>query len=379
MRLPDITGNLPVETIGMTGEPGAFSASAFVACIPACNEAGWIDRCLAALDAELGPGDGIVLLANDCTDGTVTIARESTVAWTRPFALVECRWRPGMGSAPLARRLALDIGHALATDAVLLSIDGDTVVLPGLRAAYAAEFEQGFDLVCGRIGFLPEEAANLPPAGPESEAIIRAYREMSREIAALIRPDSDNPWPNHGNIGGANFAMLGAAYGLAGPLPTPPSGEDRALRRRFEAHGLRIRYSDAARVETSCRLEGRASGGLSEELKRNRTEVDPLVDEVLEPPPTLLLRCRAQVRFLRAATSADRLGALAPLGLDAGDAGRWADTGGGMAWQAAEEASPALRRTRLRLSDLRRHLPDLILALDTIPEVRSDSRARFGT
>lgn len=375
MRLPDIVAGLPVEAVDLSGEPDAFAASAFIACVPACDEAGWIDRCLAALDADLCPGDGIVLVANGCTDETAAISRARMAKGTRPFLLVECRWQAGEGSAPLARRLALDLGHALAPQAVLLSIDGDTIVLPGLRAAYAAEFARGFDLVCGRIGFLPEEAARLAPADPDSEAVIRAYRDITRHIAALIRPDVDNPWPHHGNIGGANFAMHGSAYALAGPLPTPAFGEDRALRRRFEAHGLRIRYSDGPRVETSCRLEGRASGGLSEELRRNRMEADPLVDELLEPAESLLLRWRAQAAFLRASTVPDRLEALEKLRLLRGDALRFAEAGGGLAWQAAEEASPALKRTRLRLSDLRRHLPALHQALATIREARSGSRA----
>ncbi|KQT43156.1 hypothetical protein ASG43_16775 [Aureimonas sp. Leaf454] len=390
MRLPDVAAGLPVAAIESFGDPAAFAASPLIACIPACNEAGWIGRCLTALDRELSADDGVLLLANGCTDETVAIARGLIGGWTRPVLVVDVRWRGGEGSAPLARRLVLDLGHALAREAVLVSIDGDTMALPGLRAAYAAEFDRGFDLVCGRIGFLPEEAALLPPADPESEAIIRAYRETSRHIAALIRPDPDNPWPHHGNIGGANFALRGRAYALAGPLPTPSSGEDRALRRRFEANGLRIRYCEGARVETSCRLEGRATGGLSEELRRNRIEADPLVDELLEPPATLVLRRRAQARFLGAQTAADRLAALEglKLGADRAFACAGARDGNGNgpswrsaeeAWQSAEEASPVLRRTRLRLSDLRRHLPALRQALETLRHGVSDHPPAIGS
>ncbi|KQT68933.1 MULTISPECIES: glycosyltransferase [unclassified Aureimonas] len=372
---PNVLGLPEVEAIDISGEPSRLAACALVACVPAQNEEGWIARCLAALDAELWPGEGVLLLANGCTDATIAIARAVTAGWTRPFLLVDCRWRPGEGSAPLARRITFDMAEALAPDALILSIDGDTVVLPGLRAAYAAEFERGFDLVCGRIGFLPEEAALLPHADPGSEAVIRDYRETTREIAALLRPDPDNPWPHHGNIGGANFAMRAAAYRIAGPLPILPSGEDRALRRRFEAHGRRIRYCDGARVETSCRLEGRAAGGLSEELRRNRTQTDPLVDELLEPAETLLLRLRAEAAFLAAPLAEDRARILTRLGLAAGEAARLAETVGGLGWHAAEEASPALRRTRLRLSDLRRLLPGLQAARDAIREARSGSPA----
>ena len=215
----------------------------------------------------------------------------------------------------------------------------------------------------------------LPPADAESERVIREYREASREIAALICPDADNPWPHHGNIGGANFAMKGSAYRTIGGLPMPPSGEDRALRRAFEAKSLRIRYANGPRVETSCRLDGRAAGGLSDELRRNRTEPNPIVDELLEPPETLLTRVTSRAAFLGSQESADRLAALSVLALQPAVAEALAARGGEAAWQDAESASPALRRQRLRLDDLRHHLPVLRQALHAIRDARSGSPA----
>ncbi|GGE13012.1 hypothetical protein GCM10011390_35160 [Aureimonas endophytica] len=370
-----VAPHLPVAKLSLAGAPEALVQAPLVACVPACDEAGRIDRCLAALDAELAPGEAILVLANGCTDATPVLAGAALSRMARPTLLVECRWQPGRGSAPFARRLALDLATGLAPEALLLSIDGDTLVLPGLRAAYAAEFARGFDLVCGRIGFLPDEAARLPPADPASDALIRACRDLSRQIAARLCPDPDNPWPHHGNIGGANFAMRGLAYRQAGGLPTPPSGEDRALRALFEAHGLRIRHSDGPRVETSCRLDGRATGGLAEELRRNRTEADPLVDELLEPADRLVLRARARAAFRAAPDAEARRAALAPLGLAEETAGRLARLGTGLALREAEEASPVLRRERLRLSDLRPLEPALRRALADIEGARSDSPA----
>ena len=366
---------LPIDRLFVAGNPASLMRSRVVACVPACNEENWIERCLMALDADLEAADAILLLANGCTDGTIARAVPLMRAFQRPYLLLDCQWQDGSGSAPLARRLALDIATDLAPEAVLLSIDGDTIVLPGLRVAYQDEFDKGYDLVCGRIGFIPEEAAMLPPADAESERVIREYREASREIAALICPDADNPWPHHGNIGGANFAMKGSAYRAVGGLPMPPSGEDRALRRAFEAKGLRIRYANGPRVETSCRLDGRAAGGLSDELRRNRTEPNPIVDELLEPPETLLTRVTSRAAFLGSGASADRLAALSVLALQPAVAEALAARGGEAAWQDAESASPALRRQRLRLDDLRHHLPVLRQALHAIRDARSGSPA----
>lgn len=368
-----IDPSLPVAALAARGRWDAIAASGLIACVPARDEEGHIERCLDALDRELEPGDGVVVVANGCRDRTVPRAARRMSAWRRPWLLADCRWQPGHGSAPFARRLAFDLASGLNGGAILLSVDGDTVVLPGLRAAYGAEFAAGHDLVCGRIGFLAQEAAALPPAPAENEALVREYRETSRHIAALIAPDRDNPWPHHGNIGGANFAIAGAAYRRAGPLPTPASGEDRALRRRCEGLALRIRYSDGPCVETSCRLDGRAPGGLADELRRDRTEADPLVDELLEPPDRLLLRHRSRRHFLAAEGVGERAALLGALALTEDDAARLAARGDGLAWQEAEDLSPPLARERLRLSDLKRHITGLRLLLGTIREAPSGS------
>ncbi len=357
------------------GDAGELIGCSFVACIPARNEEAHIARSLSALDADLDRSDGVVLVANGCRDATTQIALRVMSGWQRPWLLVDCHFREGLGTAPLARRLAFDVAADAAPCASLFSTDADTVVLPGLRAAYAADLARGFDLVCGRIGFLPEEASLLPAADPASQALVREYRQTSREIAALLCPDPDNPWPNHGNIGGANFAIAAGAYRKAGPLPTPPSGEDRALRRRCEALGMRIRYADEPIVHTSCRLDGRARGGLADELARDRLEEDPVVDELLEPADALVLRLRARAAYLGAPSRQGRSEALGALTLDPADAARLAAQGGPLAWQEAEDLSPRLRRTRLRLSDLRRLIPALRLALDEARGAPFDSRA----
>lgn len=363
---------LPLAAVRTRGDPAHLHAARFVACVPARNEEQRIDRCLQGLDAELDPSDGVLLVANGCRDKTASVAARRMMDWRRPWLLVDCDWREGTGTAPLARRLALDLAHAIAPNAALLSVDGDTLVLPGLRAAYAADFERGFGLVCGRIGFLPEEASLLPPAADrDGQRLVRFFRDASRELAARILPDPHNPWPHHGNIGGANFAISADAYRRAGPLPTPASAEDRALRRRCEALDVPIRYSEDACVQTSCRLDGRAQGGLADELRRDRIETDPIVDEALEPAATLLLRLQSRRDFRLATEAHARFQVLCSLALEPNEAQRLAERGDGLAWMEAEDLSPRLFRTRLRLSDLRRHHSAMRQALLDTPRVPS--------
>ncbi|MEE2951283.1 MAG: glycosyltransferase [Pseudomonadota bacterium] len=366
-RIGEIVAGHGARLLGVEGPPIAEGAVRYAACIPVRNEAAHIGRCLAALNGEFARAAHSLVLINDSDDESAEIVTGKIARGECAATAVTVRWQEGLGSAPRARALAFELALSIAPNARLLSTDGDTLVCPGLLRAYDACFEAGFDLVCGRIGFLPEEAACLPPADPQRDAAIRAYRDASREIGALCFPDPDNPFPHHGNIGGANFAITSEAYRKAGPIPLVAFGEDRALRRRCEAHGLRISYADGPRVETSCRLDRPATGGLAAELLRNRTETDPLVDEALETPRHLLQRLRMR-RLVEegvrreAVTEALVAGRLTPE--RAGELACWSDRK--MAWFHAEAELPSLARERLRFSEMARCLPSLLRLRDEI-------------
>ena len=372
-----VAGAFPIE--GPPAIDGAWPKQpGLCACIPACDEERLIRRCLVALNEALDDDDGVVLVANGCRDATAPAALDVMQGWTRPWLLLRCDWRSGQGSAPRARRLAMDIAHALNPEALLLSTDGDTIAGKGLAGAYRGAFARGGDLVCGAIDFLAEEAALLPQADPAGEFLLREYRAVSREVAEMLFPDRDNSWPHHGNIGGANFAITGRAYGSVGGLPTPPFGEDRALRRSVLGLGLRVLYVDTARVATSPRLDGRARGGLADELQRSRTEADPIVDELLEVPETLVRRNCALRDFLAADDIETRRSVLADVGVEGDRRDELAEQGGRCAFHTAEDMSPVLARWPLRLSDLARHLPGLLTIRDAIATDRSGTVPRSG-
>ena len=361
MTIADLVARSGAELIKIARSSNPGTAPSYVACVPVRNEANRVRACLDSLEQEFGPALHAVLLVNDSDDDSMAVIAQGIEARRCAVTAVGIRWQDGRGSAPRARALAFGLAGLIAPEARLFSTDADTIVCPGLMDAYDASFGFGFDLVCGRIGFLPEEAARLPPVDPERDAAIRAYRDASRHIMAMVFPDPGNPWPHHGNIGGANFAITAAAYQKAGPIPLVAFGEDRALRRLCEAHGLRISYANGPRVETSCRLEGFAEGGLAAELLRNRTEADPLVDEALEPPSALVRRLRLRDLVERQdnrAIVAERLmrGGMTP--------DRACDLAGlcerAMAWFQVEAELPSLKRERLHFSAMARHLPGLL-------------------
>ncbi|WP_062112830.1 glycosyltransferase [Aureimonas sp. AU40] len=352
---------------------GAFSMAGAVACLPARDEAERIEATLRALLAELGIGEGVVLVVNGSADDTAAQALRVLQAGAAPFLLLDIDWRAGHGSAPLARRLALDCADQLAPGAHLFSLDADTETRPGWRAAYEAEFAGGAALVCGAIGFDPAEAALLPPTDEAAETVLREYRAAAREIDARLDPDPINPWPHHGNIGGANFGLRAGVYAALGGLPVTPFGEDRALLRRARALGLPVRFSEGPVVWTSCRFDGRARGGLSDELKRSRSESDPLVDEALEPAPALERRIRARLAYLKSGDVGARALVVAGLGVEP-DAVEAAFQAGspGEAWLLVEAQSPELSLTRLRRSQLAAELPALLRLLNRVRESAGD-------
>lgn len=341
--------------------------------MPACDEEERIARSIDALLVGLRPQDAVVVVVNGSRDRTASIAESLLSATRHPFVLIDLQWQQGCGSAPQARRIALDKGAELAPNGFLVSIDADTHAAPDLRSAYEAEFGADADLVCGAIDFDPLEAASLPASDPELEFVVREYRAASREIVAMIDPDPHNPWPHHGNIGGANFAIRTQTYRDIGGLPTPAFGEDRAMLRLVEAHGFRVRFSERARASTSCRLIGKARGGLADELCRSRYESDPAMDEALEPAQSLELRSRSRAAFRRSGDDVTRRLALAPLGLTADEIATVLAAGKpGAMWQSAEAASPRLSRTRMRRGDLQREFPALIALRDGLRSAAED-------
>ena len=87
------------------------------------------------------------------------------------------------------------------------------------------------------------------------------------------------------------------AYRAIGGLPPRPVGEDRALFEMLRRIDGKIRHSLEVQVVTSARTDGRASGGLADEI-RLRTDPDHPCDDALEVAMATLRRAlwRARLR-----------------------------------------------------------------------------------
>lgn len=251
-----------------------------VVCIPARNEAERLPRLLRSLAAQSGLTETaplrVVVLANNCDDGTPGIVRELAVALpTLAVRTVEATIPAPDAHVGTARRMALEAGADwLAAeghpDGVLLTTDADAWLPPDWLAANRAALRTS-DVVGGRLVIDAESA--VPPALAELHARIERYWSGVRALEDLIDPPPHDPAPRHGDHTAASLALRADLYRAVGGLPALPCGEDNALVARLTRQGARLRHCPAVTVHVSGRREGRVSGGMATEMARREDAV----------------------------------------------------------------------------------------------------------
>ncbi len=276
---------------------------AYVIAIPAKNEQATIVACLQACWQSMLRSDesGKILLVinNTCDD-----SRLKATVWARetecPLEIVDITLAYDYAHAGLVRKWAMArAALSLREEGVIMCTDADSRPDPDWVMTNMARIAKGYHLVCGDI--------LLDSMDPQYESICAIhrknalegqYRQACLELIHQLDPDSDNAWPHHNQISGASLAITRAVHDAVGGVPAVPLAEDRALARRVAQHDYRICYCARARVITSCRMIGRAEGGMAEALRIRAGSEDYLIDESLEPAHLVLLRAgtRASAR-----------------------------------------------------------------------------------
>jgi hypothetical protein len=270
--------------------PAVSAFPAIVVAIPAQDEADRIAACLGAFAEQIAmrPADfGLLVLLNNCRDDTAgVIAR---LAKTLPFAVEApvVELPIVRAHAGTARRLAMDAaagwvlagGHA---DGLILTTDADSRVARDWLVRQQALLRSGYDAVAGYVADDPEEYRRLPKRLRRRGRLEARYRWLLTEMRSRLDPDPDDPWPRHLMASGASIGVTLAAYLASGGPPEMPVGEDRAFIRLLDACGMRVRHCLKTRVETSCRLSGKAAGGMAETMRRRIAEPESWCDDDLE-------------------------------------------------------------------------------------------------
>jgi hypothetical protein len=242
----------------------------------------------------------VLVLLNNCTDATAEVAR--ALAPTLPYRLEihHVTLDAKHANAGWARRLAMEAAAKLASpDGVLLTTDADTLVHCDWIEANLREIENGHDAVAGYVMADPMELMELPPAILERGRIEWEYQQLHAELDARVDSELHDAWPRHNQNCGASAAVTLRAYRLIGGLPPRPVGEDRALFEMIRRIDGKIRHSLEVQVVTSARTDGRASGGLADEI-RLRTDPDHPCDEALEVAVAALRRAQWRTELRQA-------------------------------------------------------------------------------
>jgi len=255
-----------------------------VVAIPAHNEASCIAECLAALalqrdetGAPLARGTfEVLILANNCSDETASIARQTARSIPHPVKVIEEDMPDGQLNAGWARKRAMDLAAIRLAEVapihgLILTTDADSRVAPTWLAATLCEFDKGVDCVALGGKFL------------NRGRLEDTYLRYIAEINARCDPRPHNPWPNHRVSSGASLAVSLAAYSAIGGLPPRPVGEDAALTDALDRAGFKIRHSMDVCVSTSCRFDGRATGGAADTMRHRHAVPDAPCDKEIEP------------------------------------------------------------------------------------------------
>ena len=331
---PPLAGLARLEALAAVGDPAGAEVAI---CLPLCDEAALIGATLDALAASIrrsGAACALVVAANDTSDDSLRIAEARLRAAGVPALILGVSLAPAIRGAPAARRIAMDIGAALAPGGALLTTDADTIAAPDWVGANLRHLAGGADLVCGAVDVDPGEIAALPGRVREcgeAEAMLHAALDARWR---LLVPDGSRAFVQRAM--GASLAIRAPLYAALGGLPMPASGEDRALATLCRRGGRRVVAAPDARVTASCRLRGRAAGGMAGALRERIAMDDPPCDEALVPPAVLDRRAAAWIEVSRS-------GMPDPHG----------------AFEALCEARPDLRAARMGLREVRRTLRDM--------------------
>ncbi|WP_322890649.1 MULTISPECIES: glycosyltransferase [unclassified Yoonia] len=256
--------------------PAGWGKTGFIVAIPARNEAARLPAALSAL-AEETPGLDVIVIANNCTDATATIARQ--VGGPSVAVLETGCLNGGVGEA---RRIGMHAALDAAPGAeILATTDADCVVKSGWSRVVRQALKTA-DVVCGRVVPDPEEFALLP-------AVVRRHGQLEDEVSALqaeldgLRsPGLHDPLPRHGQTPGASLAFRKETYLHAGGFEAIPCHEDRRIVELIEATGGRVARPWSLAVTASCRLEGRAPGGMADTISARMADPDCLNREIAQ-------------------------------------------------------------------------------------------------
>ena len=308
------------------------------------------------MTARLTPdADVVVLLLNNVSDETESIACAMAPTLRFRLDIVTCDLPPEEASAGHARRLAMArAAEQAGPGGVLLTTDADSVVPPDWIARNLAALAQGADVVCGRASLDPRDAAMIPAHLHDDDVREQRLVSLLDEMAWRLDPEPNDPLPRHTEASGASIAVSVSAFHRVGGIPAIRSSEDRAFVRALWLLDAKVRHDPTIEVMVSGRIHGRAEGGMADAIRRRMIQQDEFSDDQVEPAADAFRRYSLRQRARRAWSGGlatpgfcRDLRLPAPAVIEA-----LAKPYFGTAWAMLEAASPSLWRRRVRFTEM---------------------------
>jgi cellulose synthase/poly-beta-1,6-N-acetylglucosamine synthase-like glycosyltransferase len=328
--------------------------ASIVVAIPARDEAERVEACLIALNEQNQCPDAVVLLLNNCSDETETIARSMASDFGFHLDVISRELPPHQANAGHARRMAMALAAERAgSGGVLLTTDADAVVPPDWVSGNLAALRYGADVVCGQAVVDRIEAEMIPALLHADDVQERRSIGLLDDLAWALDPEQHDPPPRHTEASGASLAVWAEAHRRVGGIPAIAAGEDRAFVRALWMMDARVRHDPAIRVVVSGRVMGRAEGGMADAIRRRMVQQDEFTDELVEPAADAFRRYGLRNRARRGWSGSPDTTLAADLAISrARLAQALSQRYFGKTWAELEAVSPVLERRRVRFVDL---------------------------
>ncbi|MCQ0969586.1 glycosyltransferase family 2 protein [Paracoccus sp. TK19116] len=259
--------------------------------IPARNEEARIGACLAAI-APQAKDILTVLVVNGTNDGTIAAARRTATESGLRLDIID---RGAITAGGVGSARTIGCNHALTKHLsikAILTTDADCIVAQDWVANTLAHLSH-HDAVCGRVEAMPEESSILSGMDPGPATLEGRYRELVLAFYRRHAPEAANPDVHHGEAAGASLALTRTAYDRTGGFRALTTGEDTDLVRRMKKAGLSVRHAPDVVAHASCRLDGRARGGMAEALRLRLEGTDYRIGDGMPEADWLIARAEA--------------------------------------------------------------------------------------
>ncbi len=248
--------------------------------IPVKDEEKSIEACLASLEHQLD-SEGkkipyafyeVLILANNCTDQTVTkLIDFQNKHLDFQLLFEDIQLHPDHSNIGYVRKLLMDIAcrrQFAAKNAYILTTDGDTEVSPRWISSHLSIFKTKVDAVGGRIFLKQGELESMLPGSRKFHLLDEEYQLKAAAYKSYLLQEKHDLPPSHHQHFNGSFGITAYQYARTGGLPDVKFLEDCAFYERMLCYDTKICHSHDVQVFTSGRSAGRATFGLATQIQQ---------------------------------------------------------------------------------------------------------------